>query len=532
MAVAKPRTLSGGPEDMGGLGGRLGRPVWRDRLPALSRVDGWLLGAIGVLALAALSLALRSDATVFLKPFSEDGYYSLAVARSMAAGHGMTIDGVTLTNGIQPLLTIIQAGLFWLAHGNDLLALRLVLILYWLLYLGTGALLGWIAAMALPDPAGRATRALATALMYLGASYLFLHHFNGLETGLLLFLLAAAWRYQQAGAAESWPGLALFGALLGLAVLARIDASFLVVCLAAAELWRWHRRSLVRGLGRAALLGAMALLVSAPWWTYNILVFGSPMPISGTATQSWAIDGFRFGWFLWGLALGAFPWLFGGEAEGMLLNLVRLPLYAGGLWLLWRAYRRLPGETRDFALALGAAVILLGFYYWLSSIAYWFYSRYLTPAALPVALGLGLAAAGLLQRRPRALAGLAPLLLVPVIALAVLAWSGKGIYGTIMFWDQVLLVRESVPAAETVAAGQSGTLNFFRPHVVNMDGKVNPEVFAYRGHLWDYLAKRDIHWFVDWPNYVQRVLGDHPASHGWKLVGRRANFMLYHREGP
>ena len=400
MAVAKPRTLSGGPEVMGGLSAR------RHRLPALSRVDGWLLGAIGVLALAALSLALRSDATVFLKPFSEDGYYSLAVARSMAAGHGMTIDGVTLTNGIQPLLTVIQAGLFWLAHGNDLLALRLVLILYWLLYLGTGALLGWIAAMALPDPEGRATRALTTALIYLGASYLFLHHFNGLETGLLLFLLAAAWRYQQAGAAESWPGLALFGALLGLAVLARIDASFLVVCLAIAELWRWRRRSLIRGLARAALLGAMALLVSAPWWTYNILVFGSPMPISGTATQSWAIDGFRFGWFLWGLAMGAFPWLFGGEAEGTLLNIIRLPLYAGGLWLLWRVYRRLPAETRDFALALGAAVILLGFYYWLSSIAYWFYSRYLTPAALPVALGLGLAAAELL-RAPAPRAGLA-----------------------------------------------------------------------------------------------------------------------------
>ena len=252
MAVAKPRTLSGGPEAIRGPGRR---SAWRHRLPALSRVDGWLLGAIGVLALAALSLALRSDATVFLKPFSEDGYYSLAVARSMAAGHGMTIDGVTRTNGIQPLLTIIQAGLFWLARGNDLLALRLVLILYWLLYLGTGALLGWIAAMALPDPEGRATRALTTTLIYLGASYLFLHHFNGLETGLLLFLLAAAWRYRQAGAAESWPGLALFGALLGLAVLARIDASFLVVCLALAELWRWRRRSPVRGLARARAAG-------------------------------------------------------------------------------------------------------------------------------------------------------------------------------------------------------------------------------------------------------------------------------------
>jgi hypothetical protein len=507
-----------------------------DILSALSTLDFWLGAAILVLALASLSLALRPDATVFMKPFSEDGYYSLAVARSIAAGHGITIDGVTLTNGIMPLLTIIQAGLFWLAKtgfgGGDLAALRLVLVLYWLLYLGTGAMLGWIAAMALPDAAGRSTRALMTALLYLGATYLFLHHFNGLETGLLLFLLAAAWRYQQAGRAESWGGLALFGALLGLAVLARIDASFLVVCLAFAEWWKLRRQAPIRALARAALLGIMALVVSSPWWAYNILVFGSPMPISGTATQSWALDGFRFGWFLWGLAMGGFPWLFGGEAEGTVLNLIRLPLYVLGLWILWRVYRRLPPATRNFALSLGAAVVLLGVYYWLSSIAYWFYSRYLAPAALPVALGLGLGAADLLQRRPRFAAVAAPLLVAPVVVLSVLAWSGLGIYGTIMFWDQVLLVRQQVPDQDVVAAGQSGTLNFFRPHVVNMDGKVNPGVFAYRGHLWDYLAERNIRWFVDWPVYVQRILGDDPAAHGWKPVARRANFILYHRDGP
>jgi hypothetical protein len=500
-----------------------------DRLQTVSKLDRGLAIAIGLLALAALTLALRPDSTVFLKPLSEDGYYSLAVARNIAAGHGLTIDGVTPTNGFQPLLTCIQAALFWLAGGDDLTALRLVLLLYWVLYLGTGAMLGWIAALALPDAAHRVTRALATALVYLGASYLFLHHFNGLETGLLLFLLAAAWRYQQAGTARSWRGLVGFGALLGLAVLARVDASFLVVCLCVVELRRQRARPSPYALARAAVLGGTALLVSAPWWAYNTLVFGSLMPISGTATQSWALDGFRLGWFLWGLAMGAFPWLFGGEAEGAALDLIRLPLYAGGLWILCRVYRRLPGETRDFALALASAVILLGFYYWLSSIAYWFYSRYLAPASLPVALGLGLGAAELLQGRPRLLALLAPLALVPVMGLALLAWWGQGVYGTIMFWDQVLLVRALVPEGDVVAAGQSGTLNFFRPHVVNMDGKVNPEVLAYRGHAWDYLSERKIRWFVDWPVYVERVLGD-PTAHGWKLVGRRANFLLYQRE--
>jgi hypothetical protein len=495
-----------------------------------SKLDRLLLGGIAALAIAAASLALRPDATVFMKPLSEDGYYSLAVAREIAAGHGITIDGVTATNGFQPLLTFIQAGFFALARGDDLLALRFVLGFYWLLYLGTAAMLGWIAAKAEPVAERRTTSALATALLYLGASYLFLHHFNGLETGLLLFLLASAWRFRQSGRAESWPGLAVFGALLGLAVLARIDASFVVLVVCLWELFTSRARGWLVAIARPFVVGTMAVVVSSPWWIYNVTVFGSLMPSSGTATQGWAIDGLRLDWGLWGLFMGAFPWLFGGEAEGAVLNLIRLPLYVAALWLLWRCYRRLPAATRDYAIALAGAMILLGIWYWLSSIAYWFYSRYLAPAALPVSVGLGLSLSELLHRRPRLIAAALPLALVPVVVLAALAWEGEGIYGNMMFWDQVVLVRQAVPDEDVVAAGQAGTLNFFRPHVVNMDGKVNPEVFAYRGHLWDYLALKNIRWFVDWPVYVERTLGPDPAAHGWKLAASQAGFYLYHRD--
>jgi len=498
-----------------------------------STLDRWLMAGVAALALAALSLALRPDGTVFMKPLSEDGFYSLAVARNIAAGHGITIDGLTKTNGFQPLLTFLQAGLFALARGDDLLALRLVLLLYWLLYLGTGAMLGWIAAETAETKDQRLTRGLCTALVYLGASYLFLHHFNGLETGLLLFLLASAWRFRQSGRAESWTGLALFGGLMGLAVLARIDAAFIVAVLCLGELWRHRKQGLLIALGRPFVMGAVAVLVSLPWWAYSYIDFGSIMPISGQATQDWKIDGFRLGWFVWGYAMGAFPWLFGGEAEGAeLLDLLRLPLFAGGLWVLWLVYRRLPPATRNFAVALALAMLLLGIWYWLSSLAYWFYSRYLAPASLPVALGLGIALADLLARRPCLLAAAEPVLVLPVVFLAALAWSGLGVYGNMMFWEQVQLVRALVPEGDTVAAGQSGTLNFFRDHVVNMDGKVNPEVFTYKGHLWDYLAKQKIRWFVDWPVYVQRILGDDPGSHGWKLAASRGNFKLYRYDGP
>ena len=114
-------------------------------------------------------------------------------------------------------------------------------------------MLGWIASETQGEMGGepdrKSTAALATALLYLGASYLFLHHFNGLETGLLMFLLATAWRFRQSGRAESWPGLALFGVLLGLAVLARIDASFVVLMACLWELYRSRERGLIPRFG-------------------------------------------------------------------------------------------------------------------------------------------------------------------------------------------------------------------------------------------------------------------------------------------
>lgn len=61
-----------------------------------------------VVGLVLFSLVLRPAGHVYDMPLTEDGYYSLSVARNLAAGHGMTIDGINLTNGFQPLFTVIE----------------------------------------------------------------------------------------------------------------------------------------------------------------------------------------------------------------------------------------------------------------------------------------------------------------------------------------------------------------------------------------------------------------------------------------
>jgi hypothetical protein len=374
---------------------------------------------------------------------------------------------------------------------------------------------------------------------------------------------------------RGWAGLAAFGALIGLMVLARIDAAFMALVLGLNELRRSWRLGFATMIARGAVMGGTALLVSAPWWLYNQIYFGSPMPTSGTAQQEWAIEWLRFEFAEWALRLVSVPWLFAGASEtavdfwipwpfgpahaiqvtatGLLRTLV---LVAVGivLWRWWRsgaarAERALadPAQeirtrrTLEFALCFAAALAALVAYYGLSFIAYWFFYRYFAPAALfafvvaPI-LWARLAAATRSPAGRVAEAGLALALTAQIVVLAWWATSGEGLGGNTVYHDQVALVRAHVPPGDEVAAGQSGTLGFFRERVVNTDGKVNREALAHQANMWDYLRRRGVKWFVDWPHYVNKYLGvplegpeEKPAAsgNGWRLVAERNYFYLY-----
>jgi hypothetical protein len=53
----------------------------------------------------------------------DDGYYFLTVARNIAAGRGITVDGVHWTTGFQPLWAAVCAVAFALAPDRGALAL-------------------------------------------------------------------------------------------------------------------------------------------------------------------------------------------------------------------------------------------------------------------------------------------------------------------------------------------------------------------------------------------------------------------------
>ncbi len=539
----------------------------------------WIRSLALLLALTLFALVLRPAGHVTDTPMTEDGYYALSVARNLATGHGLTIDGDHLTNGFQPLFTILEAGAFRLAGDDLVLALRLVTALGWVFYVAGAFVVAAIARDAWPARYGemeREARGWLAGFLYLASPLMFGHAYNGLETGCTIFFYASTARWIQTGRDRSWIGLAGLGAIIGLLVLARIDAGFVAAVLGLNELRRAWRGGLGRALARGAVLGGTAFVVSSPWWLYNTIYFGSPMPTSGAAQTAWALEWLRFEYGEWALRLALVPWIFVGAHEADLSRNVPIPFGAGYMTLtaigfvrtlmvvgvaavLWRAARR--GDLRrDLAEASQAEVaaarrtlefavcFVLGFgaliaYYILSFTAYWFYYRYFAPVALvafvvvPILAARALCGAGgrLLLRTAAAA------LVVQMLLIVGFAMVGRGLGGNTVYYDQVQLVRDHVPDRDFVAAGQAGTLGFFRNRVINTDGKVNRDVLAYQDHMWDYLQSKGVRWFVDWPFYVNKYLGvpldpaaDRPVpeAHGWRFVAERNYFFLYEYVGP
>lgn len=516
------------------------------------RICLWI--AIGAVMLATISLTMRENARLANNPLTEDAYYALTVARNIAQGRSVTIDGTTLTNGFQPLFTFLCVPIYALFGKDDYLPLRLVLLLEWCFYVGTA----WLVARIVTDliPPGRSEDKVfvfrLTFLLYLGSMFVVVEHFNGLETGCVLFFYGLTWRVYEKSDLSEIRDLVKLGVLLGFTVLARIDAAFFVAVLALFQLVGGPSTAIRDKLTRFAVLSIVPLLVSLPWWLYNLIWFGTLMPTSGQALTLWDPSLSRAGAGLLAVSQCSIPAVYVGRFElingtirldmlrGLILGaaLVGAISYlrcAGREWSLLGTGRLQLKQTINFSgcfLAFNATLVL---WYVGSSAAAHFYVRYFAPLMVLSTwiLGSCLAAVQVTKsRRFARIVGPASLVFIfPVILMTSMWHTGWGSLGNPMYTQQIPLVLRLVPETDYVAAGQSGTLGYFRSKVVNLDGKVNSEALRYQDHMRDYLAERKIRWFCDRLSIVHQYLGPNPEADGWELRGEEGGFLLYHFKG-
>ncbi len=477
---------------------------------SLSRQEKYVVAVLSFIALALrIPLAFRAERELASLPYTDDAYYLFSVAQNIATGHGPSVDGIHLTNGFQPLMAVLYTPIFWLCGSDSWLAIRWSFVLNGFI----AALTVYAVAVLLralerkPNTQGLTTPIVGAAIWTFTIA-IFSQMTNGLETGLsTLFLIVALILYSKLQEDSEkklpislwrWVG---FGVLLGLAVLARIDATFFVAILVITLFIQ--RRS-----WEAIITGSIAAIVSAPWWIFNFETFGSFMPISGQAENSWPMP----------------PWeniRRGTQAISDILSLVfYIPpisriawavVLVGGLSILFYKTRLLqrirPSYRLNVLLPFLIFSLAIIIYYISLFSAPHFLSRYFQPARILWSLIFAAGATVLWQSKARRMQG--SLIAIAILGLTFSVLEYKGNYfpaiQAIDFYDTGIWAREH--PNEKVAMLQSGIAGFIAPTITNLDGKVN--LAALRAHqkglLAEYLRDEHFTYIADWKPFTDDI---------------------------
>jgi hypothetical protein len=448
----------------------------------------WLLLAVFVASRIADFAQRIGSPDITAVAFSEggdDAYYYFTIARNIANGSGVTIDGQHWTTGFQPLWQLVT-GLAFTA-GSDRAALALVYGVSFVLWMAGLWLFVLFVRRASPTLLTPMTTALV-AVLFLCETHLNHSYFNGLDTGLYLTLclglLVMFQHHLQSAPAAAGPGrLVAIGLLAGAVMLSRNDGVFLCAALLAATLVKGARPHPFREGLVVVAIGSVLVL---PWLIYCQVVWGYPMPQSGVATSISVLGAIPVPDIARSLDASVVPWFVVKTRTvldtGPIVLLIALTLAAAAAIAYWRWRDREPAVERSsrlVLLALAATSVLTFLYYPLVSAAGQFFERYFVPAKLLVLILLALFAIHALHRMR-----LSPAVMAAGIFAFTVATVGSNLY---WLWRDYGMTYRSYVGEEAyqfvrspydkanirIGAPESGRLGFLAPQrVVNLDGKM------------------------------------------------------------
>src|ERR1700733_11668687 len=448
-----------------------------------------------VLAYAVYSCArfsLQYDVRHLLVRIADDASYYMTAARNLAAGRGLTFDGIHPTNGFHPLWLLMLVPLF-LLHATPETMIRLVALLQTIL-LSLAYLVFWRTQSKVFSP----RTAALTGILFV--YFVFLPCINGMESALLVLLIAVLYGYglHLTQTQLNWRRAALLGLILGCVLLARLDMIFIALCLLG---WFSHRCLAIETRSRAVAAVLVCSLAAAavvgPYLTFNYLKFGSLMPISGALKSSFPH-----------IALGTntLPRI---AAMGS-ANLVSAVLAIG--WSLWTVIRTLRNRsaadtgfyataTTVFAGGISTHFLFTMIFMKADTFA-WYFVIYPLFAIVFVTGSIDrVLNSSLLRTRPPVYPATAALLIVAVIVRDQTRdpFPQNGGWHTPVY-NAAVWAREHTPPEAIFAMSDCGHFGFFSlRRVINLDGLVNDMDFqrTLADHrLNQYLRQNDVDFLV------------------------------------
>jgi hypothetical protein len=458
------------------------------------------------------------------KPVGEDGYYMLTVAWNTAKGDFLAYNYGQETTGVQPLGTLLYAVIAWPVQqlgGDRWTFVRAILFFSSALFVLFSFLVGHISRLLIDNGPRAETAFLLGTTLSLFNFYLFRTFTYGLETGFYLIGIACCvlWMMQK----ETIPlkQSLIFGALVGVTGLVRIDFGIVFAVLLIVLLFQ--RRISLTG---AFASGTTALALVSPWFGWVYYVTGDWLQSSGSA-QSSVINASNAPGRLISMAEAVInhmtPWVYTGSWTSLTIAAaVSLGVAGLLLYLLRRtepevAYNETGVSTlKAWAVASSILIVVYPIFFWATH----FYGRYTAPITVVLLPALGAVAAYWIHSKH--LSWLRRIV-IPGLALPFFVWTGASLHtGRIGNSHAVTagFLETHVPSKYRIGAFQSGVIGYFHPNTINLDGKIDHRVasFLKSNSIGEYVDRRNIDVLTDWKGALNRFEGDYLENH-WKPCG-------------
>ncbi|MCL5991088.1 MAG: hypothetical protein M1419_03185, partial [Bacteroidetes bacterium] len=376
--------------------------------------------------------------------------------------------------------------------------------------------------------------------IYISSLLFLINYLNGLETGLLILSFLLFIRFYQKSQILNFKNITVLGIILGLMVLIRIDTVYFVIVFSISLFFR-KEITLKTRLIYVITICIVSFLISSPWWFYNYYYFNSLMPTSGQAQFEFGIFFSRLFYLsdAWVQNLTPFTYTFDRFLHGWISVIIRLIIIGAMSYYLKKYFKgiikntsksnKLSERTYQIISVIFVYSLILTIWYFFFSSAGHFYLRYLISLSIIGQIFFVIFVTIIYRKFKKIFYFILTAFALLILGVVILFHTELMLNKSQFFKYQLQLVNKYVPKTEYVGAGQSGTLGFFRNHVVNLDGKVNNEALKYKEKIYDYLDKKNINWLCDWKFYTEQFLGPEHEKRGWKLVSRYYDFYLYHK---
>lgn len=419
-----------------------------------------------------------------VRKLTDDAFYFFKTAQNMAAGNGMTFDGIHRTNGMQIIWILLLTPIYMLFDGLWI-PIRASILLQGII-MSFSSILFYISIKKLFNTqiAGIATVVLVfnpyVVFMYLG----------GHEAAVNYFFLTAI-LYILAAMEIDLKNLTILGFICGLAFLARLDNVILIAVLGGVLI---GTRTIdnFRKLTAFAITSAVLPVI---YVLYNLLSFGHVVPVSGKVLGTASTSVVIVYVFVWG---------------GIALLTSYLMTSSGFL----STRRAMIDKKMIIVMFAIAGIAHLGYYLFLNSkLAIWY---------LPVeTISATLVGSYLLTVLFSFLTGQIDGHRGKVVSwiLVVLILSSYGTLGAVdkldskedglgqLHYEQGKWLRNNTACDAVIGSGNAGQLGYFsQRHVVELNGLANSYQFVeqYQGNHSKYILERRPDYIVDYQPHIEK----------------------------